>query len=621
MGARATTADEPPQGGQVVEFDTALWRQLLAQGDREAFYESWLALQARQLPGVIGGVLIALDEEGVLRPAAHWPKGSLGGLELMKAVESAATRRTGVVRRNGPEGGEGRVTSFAYPVTVDDEVVAVAGFNVGSAERDLQAALRRVQWGSVWIENSFRERKLQSANDLTGRLSAALDLVAVTVEHASYGAAAIALATETATRLNLERASIGFVRGAACRVAAISHTSEVSRRQNLVRGIAAAMDEAVDQGMIVVYPPARSDNTVVVAHRALSQRLGAGGQVITIPLGDDNGVFGAITLEYPVERHIDERDVETAHTLGLLAGQVLRVRRREDRLLIVKAADTARAHLARLLGAGYLGRKLFVGAVAAAAVFFAFYTSRFTVPARAVIEGSVQRVVAAPFDGYIAEEHARPGDVVHKGQLLARLDERELQLELATWRSRREQYEAERQSALAERDVARSQVLDGQIAEAESQIDLVQRKIDLGRITAPFDGLILSGDLSQMLGGGVRLGDPLFQLAPLTSYRLVLQVDEEDIHEVGPGQTGGLILAARPDQVLDFEVTRITSVTQPFEGSNFFRVEGQLREAPDNLRPGMQGVAKIAAGERLLVWIWTRRAVNWARVQLWKWLP
>jgi hypothetical protein len=35
----------------------------------------------------------------------------------------------------------------------------------------------------------------------------------------------------------------------------------------------------------------------------------------------------------------------------------------------------------------------------------------------------------------------------------------------------------------------------------------------------------------------------------------------------------------------------------------------------------MEGVAKIVAGERLLIWIWTRRAVNWLKVTVWKSLP
>ena len=46
------------------------------------------------------------------------------------------------------------------------------------------------------------------------------------------------------------------------------------------------------------------------------------------------------------------------------------------------------------------------------------------------IEGSVRRVIAAPFDGFIAEARVRAGDEVKAGEtVVARLDDRDLVLE------------------------------------------------------------------------------------------------------------------------------------------------------------------------------------------------
>ena len=55
------------------------------------------------------------------------------------------------------------------------------------------------------------------------------------------------------------------------------------------------------------------------------------------------------------------------------------------------------------------------------------------------------------------------------------------------------------------------------------------------------------------------------------------------------------------------------------DGRNFFEVEGKFAEAPSALRPGLQGVAKIGAGDRALGWIWTHRLVEWVRMTLWSW--
>jgi hypothetical protein len=47
-----------------------------------------------------------------------------------------------------------------------------------------------------------------------------------------------------------------------------------------------------------------------------------------------------------------------------------------------------------------------------------------------------------------------------------------------------------------------------------------------------------------------------------------------------------------------------------------------VREGPiSDLRPGMEGIAKVNVDERRLVSIWTRKIVLWGRMKLWSWWP
>lgn len=614
---------QTPIAGKVVDFDNALWRQLVVKGSEEAFFSSWLALQAKQLPRIVSGVIIAVDKDEVLRPVGCWPKELSPGPELRNACQSAARRRVGVIRRGEPAlSGEKPTSSFAYPILLDEEVVAVAGFSIADDnEHVLQTALRRVQWGSVWLENHFRERRNEAVNAAAERLSCALDLVAVSLEHEEFGAAAISLMTEIAVRMKCERASLGFFDGRSTRVIAVSHNSELNRRQSLVRAIAAAMNEAIDQRKPIAYPARDETPVLMTKHKELAQRLGAGGPVATFPLFDEDRIFGAVTLEFPLERVLDDGDIDLGVAATALTGRIMRLRKAEDRWVLTKAVHAAARQGKRLLGPGYFGRKVTLLSAAGLTVFFALFETEYAVPATAQLEGQVQRILAAPFQSYISQENARPGDIVAKGDVLAKLDDRELQLERAAWQTRRSQYEAERQSAIAERDIGTANVKQAQIDEADVQLKLLNQRIELATIVAPFDGIVLSGDLSQGLGTNVQVGDALFQVAPLDAYRIVLSVDEEDVADVSLGQSGGLILSSRPDEVHPLVITKITSVTQVKEGRNYFRVEARLDSHSASLRPGMTGIAKITAEDRLLIWIWTRRAVNWLKVQLWKWLP
>jgi hypothetical protein len=113
----------------------------------------------------------------------------------------------------------------------------------------------------------------------------------------------------------------------------------------------------------------------------------------------------------------------------------------------------------------------------------------------------------------------------------------------------------------------------------------------------------------------------LFVVAPLDTYRVILQVDERDIAEVNMGQQGTLVLSAVPTQPLTFVVDSITPVSLVREGRNYFRVEAQLRHTPSYLRPGMEGVSKIDIDRRLLLWNWTHRATDWLRLLIWSWRP
>ena len=133
--------------------------------------------------------------------------------------------------------------------------------------------------------------------------------------------------------------------------------------------------------------------------------------------------------------------------------------------------------------------------------------------------------------------------------------------------------------------------------------------------------MVVSGDLSQLLGTPVEQGKVLFQIAPLSAYRVILEVDERDIAQIGVGQAGELALSGIPDQGLRFTVKQITPVSTAQDGRNYFRVEAQLGDASTRLRPGMEGVGKIAVGERKLVWIWTHPLLDWLSLSLWKWLP
>jgi multidrug resistance efflux pump len=253
-------------------------------------------------------------------------------------------------------------------------------------------------------------------------------------------------------------------------------------------------------------------------------------------------------------------------------------------------------------------------------VVLAFAEGEHRITAKSVVEGEVQRAAVAPFEGFIKTAPVRAGATVLAGQILATLDDKDLVLDQMKWQSELDKLVQKQREALAKHDRSAVGVLMAQIQQAEAQLALAEDKLKRTQIAAPFDGLVVSGDLSQMLGSPVEKGKVLFEIAPLDAFRLIVHVDERDIRYVSSGQTGLIFLSGQPTAPWPITVTRVTPVTQAEEGRNSFKIEATIDAPAKALRPGMEGVAKMHAGQRSIVWIWTHSTIEWLRLTIWKYL-
>jgi multidrug resistance efflux pump len=262
--------------------------------------------------------------------------------------------------------------------------------------------------------------------------------------------------------------------------------------------------------------------------------------------------------------------------------------------------------------------KLVTICIALILLFVSVTNGDYRISAKSVLEGTVQRSVIAPFDGYLYEAPVRAGDIVTKGQLLANLDSRDLMLQRLKWSSQHKQHTLEFNKALARNEIVESKIIRELINQAESELSLLDEQIKRAEILVPFDGIAITGDWSQSIGTPIERGQVLFQIAPLNSYRVMLEVAEGDIDQVAVGQKGDLVLNAMPDTPYAFMVEKISTVTTTRDGSNFFLVEGRILQDSKKLRPGMHGYGKIFVERRKLIWIWMHDLIDWIRIWFWK---
>lgn len=599
------------------------WRELSSSAPEPDLSRNWLRLLCENIKGVSFGLLLLGDniEGGCIRT---WPENRRDTVDLLRVCTRAITDRREVVFWAKADPGSGQRGApglcIAYPLIKASKTIGVVCIElVGEFGADLPGVLRQLHWASGWMEAlSWREEKARG-EDLLQRALAGLDLVAAAGGHTSLSAAALAVANQLAAATKSGRVSIGLEKSGNVSLTAISHSARFQRRSRLVDAIERAMEEALDQdGSVCVPVHTSTERRISAAHVHLLKEATAGA-VLTVPLSGSRGAIGAITIERHTPEPFDQASITMCEVVGSVVGPLFEEKRRSGRWLAGRAVDNITLGLKHVIGPGHLGAKLGALATVAGLSYLGMATGEHRIAAKSVLEGAIQHAAVAPFEGFIAEAPARAGDTVHEGQVLAVLDDRDLVLERARLRSEGDKLTQKYRETLAKHDRAGMGVLVAQIRQTEAQLALVEEKIRRAQIVAPYSGLVVSGDLSQMLGSPVEKGKVLFEVAPLGAFRVVVQVEERDLRFLEIGNEGQLAVTGMPDSTLPITVQKITPVTSAEEGKNVFKVEARLDQADQRLRPGMEGVAKISAGRENLLWIWTRSFMDWVRLTIWKW--
>jgi RND family efflux transporter MFP subunit len=287
-------------------------------------------------------------------------------------------------------------------------------------------------------------------------------------------------------------------------------------------------------------------------------------------------------------------------------------------------AAVSRKGLSKLVGPTHTWVKATVLAALAAVLLLTLGRGDYTADGTFLIEPIQQQMIQARFDGHLSAVEVEPGDVVRKGDVLARLDTDDLQARMAEKRAEYQSYLTQVEQADAE---GRSKTYERQVADSEArrvaaQIDVLNYQIDKATLTAPMDGTVISGDLKRQIGSSVQTGQQLFEIAPLHELRATLSIPEDQIADVREGRTGELATALYPGRRIGFSVERVIPVAEVSQGNNVFKVRVALKDLDLSgrhnwLRPGMEGVGKVTLGRRPFAFLWSRRLVNWVRMKLW----
>ena len=577
--------------------------------------DAWLSWQCEMVSGVICGAIFLPELIRPNSPISVWPNESLGIAQLVAAATQARKKNTGVKFSKityGPN--QQRLSDvIACPIYKDGSMIAIIAmsFSIRSEPQQL-AVMQLLRWGGLWFETLLDKQQ----PDARHQQELALQIVTSVENQPSTLAACIETVDKLAQAFACERVSIGLKDGLSIKLQAISQTPSFEANSPLARHLEANLSEACEQKRTLSYPNVMGKDQQYTAHLNLRKHHGSTA-LLTVPLIRADEVLGAICFEQQASALFDATIARQCESIAQLIRPVLEHQIDQEQPLSTHVRSASKRWLASIFGP----RKLKTRLILAAICFFLAATANidvtYNISAPASIKGAVQQIIVAPQAGYVKNSTLRAGDEVSKGQLMATLEDRTIQLEQQKFEGQKSQITQQYHAALAQQDRIEIGKLKAELDQIDADIALTEQALSRTAIKAPFDGVVISGDLTQSLGTPIELGQELFEIAPLENYRVLLETPERDIGKIAEGQTGHLIISAFPEQTFDFQVSQIVPLAASNASGSYFQVEATLSEPSELLRPGMSGHGKVEAGERSLLWIWTHRLTENMRILAW----
>jgi multidrug resistance efflux pump len=385
----------------------------------------------------------------------------------------------------------------------------------------------------------------------------------------------------------------------------------------LVEAAPAASGDMPEPDEMILPDPARQ--TANEDALARLEALGSSrGLAMPIYLGDEPAAV--VIAAWAPDTTAGPVQLDAADLIAQVLGESLSIQSRSHPSLWRRLANWLVGWLRAIFGPTAWKLKVAAVFIATTLVVLALWPSRYEPTFTARIEAVERRVVAAPYDGFLAEAPNQLGDTVAAGELLVAMADTELRLQQAQAESELAEIEAEIQTAQAQRNTAEVQSLDARRRQVQVRLDLLDDQLDMARVEAERDVIVVGGDAWRRVGGRVRLGEPLLELAEPGAFRVLAFVHEDWITDLPEGVGGALLLTAYPTTPIPVTLDAITTAAEMQEGINTFPAWMDVAEMPDlAILDGMRGVVRMQGERTSLLLAYTRGLRRWIERQIWRW--
>lgn len=308
-----------------------------------------------------------------------------------------------------------------------------------------------------------------------------------------------------------------------------------------------------------------------------------------------------ISLASPPTERIGELLLLAAE---LAAGPVTRLVRVEQSAAARSSTwlrDTGR----RVLAPRHVGWKLLAVALLACLIVAATASRPRVVTARAEVIPASAATLTAPRRGVLESLDASVGNPVAPGDVVARLDTADLELERTALASDIHAIRNRIDASRAGGDMSEAAVLQDELAALLAQHAHLERRINESVVVSPHGGVVAEAPDPGLVGEDLANGSILFRVIEGDAVMIRARLNGRDVAAVEEGTPASFAPHATPDIWHPVTLSNPQSVGQ----DGVFEVDARFDDRAD-FPPGVEGQIRIEVGRATILQLWVRALVE-----------
>lgn len=337
------------------------------------------------------------------------------------------------------------------------------------------------------------------------------------------------------------------------------------------------------------------------------------------PLADDQGRLGLLIFEA-----VDPDAFNAAHfeLIKILAGQAtvaLRNAQLYQEVPFINVLEPILQRKRRFMAMQKRRRNTFAAIAVAAALFLVFAPIPLRVAGDAVVAPMRTAQIQPEFDGVIKRVLVHEGEVVHRGEVIAEMDDFDFQKALSESQAKYSAALSEMNRALANNDGTTAGVQRTQVAFWSAEMQRARDRVERTRLKSPIDGVVTTPFVENFTGRKLDAGDKFAEVIDSSNASVDVAVDEQDVELLKSGMAAGVKLDGYPTRVFRGEVSVVSPKAEAHEDQRVFFARVEVPNPDGRVRSGMQGRGKVMTGWRSAGYVFFRRTGMWIWKKLWSW--